>query len=202
MAKMMVEDHSRTQPTGSDKRTDDAMVDIKDAFPQRFAREWKCYEGRKEVPATVIAEWKRSGKRAHDLLGNDFDATNPCPAPIKINKDKGWTPDNVKDCGFIVTGCTGKTALARACIHAEEHYDWWLDLMTQEYRDTHDGKDGPPMTTKITLPQWQDADSNLPLGASAIEQKIAEQRRMMEEGYVEEEEVGEPEDLKPKAKGK
>ncbi len=188
MAKVMVEDQSRVQPSGEDKRTADALADIKDAFPKRFAMEWKCYQSRKEVPSTAIAEWKRSGKRSHDLLGNNFDVTNPCPAPVKIDPNKGWVPSNVRDCGYVVHGCTGRTAFARACVHAEEHYDWWLEVMEQEYRDSHDGKDGPPMTTKITLPIWHEEGIELEAGASEMDQKIAYERKHMEKDYVKDEE--------------
>lgn len=170
---MMVEESANEQPDGVDVRNRENLNNIRINFGKKFAMEWKCYEGRMQLPPSLTAKPEKAMKH---FLKHNFGEDNPCPAPVRIDETKGWTRENVRACNHTITDCTPEDAFARAVVHGEEHWLWWYDTECEKTEKAL-GKPGPPMSTKIKFRAWEnDEYPGMDPGLSDMDKKIHKAR--------------------------
>jgi len=106
----------------------------------------------------------------------------PCPAPVKIDKNGGWTADNCKRCNATIPhNKHGRSARVWAQAHMEiEHGEDWVDMHSFVDNDNRNGHKSPPQSAKVELPKWAvDEDDLRKQEMTESEKELDRQKREM-----------------------
>jgi len=117
------------------------------------------------------ASWRfyeRSGLMKRTSREKDKAVVNaeyvPCPAPVKIDKNGGWSKDNCMRCNATIPkGLTGRDARDWAVAHQEiEHTEDWIERNSVEDKDgIRKGHAGPPTSSKVSFPKWASSEDEV-----------------------------------------
>jgi len=120
--------------------------------------------------------------REKDVSSGMFEYV-PCPAPVKIDKNAGWEPENCERCNVTVPArLKGKAArIWMIAHHMSEHAEEWIERNSIRDDKNRGGAMRPPNSTRVEFNRWAvDADDVRSQEMTDFERALHKQMSEME----------------------